>query len=69
MLHILKFLEILDISSNPIKVIPKNLDEVQKLTNLYMNNTELTELTNQKYVIISYYTIIYRVSHKSFGYV
>lgn len=48
MLHTPRYLEILDISGNPIEEMPDTLEDVHSLINLYMNNTLFINLTEEK---------------------
>ncbi|KAJ8929458.1 hypothetical protein NQ314_017838 [Rhamnusium bicolor] len=45
MLHTPKYLEILDLSGNPIKEIPATLKQAHSLKSLYLNNTDFVNLT------------------------
>ncbi|KAJ8971417.1 hypothetical protein NQ317_018152 [Molorchus minor] len=45
MLHTPKFLEVMDLSGNPIKEMPATLKQVHNLRELYMNNTGFENLT------------------------
>nr|CAI5828222.1 unnamed protein product [Callosobruchus analis] len=46
-LHTLKHLQVLDLSGNPIAVMPKTLSQAKNLTKLYMNNTGFVNLTEE----------------------
>ncbi|KAJ8916040.1 hypothetical protein NQ315_010908 [Exocentrus adspersus] len=48
MLHTPKYLEVLDLSENPISKFPPTLQQVHKLTSLYLNNTDFENLTAHK---------------------
>lgn len=48
MLHTPKYLQLLDLSGNPIDQIPATLAQAHSLTNLYLNNTGFVNLTQEK---------------------
>lgn len=47
MLHTPKYLQTLDLSGNPITALPETLGQSQGLINLYLNNTEFVNLTEE----------------------
>lgn len=47
MLHTPKYLEVLDLSGNPISKLPATLQQVHKLNSLYLNNTNFDNLTEE----------------------
>lgn len=48
MLHTPKYLQVLDLSGNPIEKMPKTLEQSHSLTRLYLNDTAFVNLTQDR---------------------